>query len=280
MNESETTNGISVVVCTYDDPKEFYEACFRSLVTQQMIKEIIVIDSSRSNYIKNYCINNNKFLYHFTPPKGLSDARNKGINIANYNIIAFTDPDCIADENWAKNIFNSFTLDIAIVGGKVLPRWMIKPNKIFLNSAISQGFFSLFDMGNKVKDVDQIFGGNFAINRSITRNQLFSTGLGRKKEMLLSGEESDLCMRLKKRKLRIIFSPSVIIWHNIPKNRLKFKWMWKRVFYAGITRAKLGGKITPKSVSMSYNIFDLIFFILFFIPYFHGLILGYINWNE
>lgn len=264
---------ISVVICIYDDPIELFKICIDSLLRQEKIDEIIVVDSSKSDHVKKfYNINNEKIRYVYMSPKGLSEARNMGMSLSKMNIVAFTDSDCIVDKNWAENIYISFVGDIAVVGGKVLPKWISKPNKIFLNSAIAQGFFSLFDMGEDTKDVNQIFGGNFAINKSLITNQMFLSELGRRKENLLGGEEIDFCRRVIANKLKITYNPSVIVWHQIPEERTKLKWMWKRLYYSGITRVMLGGMPTPKVVNyVKYNIYDILFLMIFVIPYLYGL---------
>lgn len=273
------TDGISVIVSTYDDPINFVDQCLNSLLCQEKISEIVVVDSSKKDDIKRFCysLGSDKINYVYTPPKGLSDARNKGIKAAKKDIIAFTDADCIVDKDWAKNIYNSFAENvaenIAIVGGKILPKWVIIPNKILLNSAIAQGFYSSFDMGEDLKDVTQIFGASFAINKNLTKNQLFLSQLGRKKENLLCGEEVDFCRRVIANNLKIVYNPSVVVWHQIPEERTKFGWIWKRMYYGGITRAMLGGQPTPKTVNfVNYNFYDIIFLMIFITPYLHGLV--------
>lgn len=273
-------DGISVIICTYDDPIGILVQCLNSLLPQEKIYEIIIIDSSKNDDIKKSCQGtNNKIRYIYTLPKGLSDARNKGIEVCKKNIIAFTDSDCIVDKNWAENIYKSFDVGhVAVVGGKVLPKWLSQPNKIFLNSAIAQGFYSLFDMGNKLKDVDQIFGGNFAINKNLAMNQFFSLELGRRKNNLLCGEEIEFCRQIKMNKLKITYNPSIVVWHQIPEERIRFEWMWKRIYYGGVTRAILGGKPTPKVVNyVKYNIYDVLFLVVFIIPYLYGIFNGLYN---
>ena len=281
--------GISVVVSTYDDPMNFVRQCVDSILPQKNVGEIIIVDSSKKDEIRTFCkyLGNDKINYVHVPPRGLSDARNKGVEIAKNDIVAFTDSDCIIDENWAYNICISFglfnnsftdslvyspTKDVAIVGGKVLPKWLSKPNKILLNSVIAQGFYSLFDMGEELKEVEQIFGGNFAIDKNLITGKLFSTDVGRKKGNLLGGEESMLCMHTRDIGLKIIYNPKIVVWHQIPEERSKSSWMWKRLYYGGINRASVGGKPTPRVVNSPYNICDAVFLMIFITPYIYGFI--------
>jgi GT2 family glycosyltransferase len=267
---------ISVIISTYDDPIIFVSQCLNSLLYQEKISEIIVVDSSKKEDIKNFCysLNSDKINYVYTPPRGLSDARNKGIKVAKKDIIAFTDADCITEKNWAENICISFSGDdkIAVAGGKILPKWLSKPNKILLNSAIAQGFYSSFDIGEELEEVEHIFGGNFAISKGIG-DQLFLSQLGRQKGSLVSGEDLDFCWRIRKKGLKVIYNPKMIVHHQIPEERIKSKWMWKRMYYGGVTRAMLGGQPTPKTVNfVSYNFYDILFLAIFMAPYLYGLV--------
>jgi glycosyltransferase involved in cell wall biosynthesis len=281
---------ISVIISTYDDQIDFVIQCLNSLLYQEQIYDIVIIDSSKKDDIKKFCQsfsgkNENKVNYIYTPPKGLSDARNKGMKAAKKNIVAFTDSDCVTDENWARQICISFDSstnggleNVAVVGGKILPNWISKPNKILSDSAISQGFYSLFDMGEELKEIDQIYGGNFAINKRLIMGS-FSTELGRKKDdaNLLSGEETMLCRQVKEdNNLKIIYNPYAVVWHQIPEERSNFRWMWKRIYYGGFSRSVVGGVPTPKEVNIPYNIYDSIFLTIFIIPYICGLINGLI----
>lgn len=272
-------DGISVVISTYDDPIIFLGQCLGSLLHQEEIYEIIIVDSSKKDDIKIFCgsLKNDNIKYIYTPPKGLSDARNKGIEISKKDIVAFTDSDCITDKDWAKNIENSFRDNVAIVGGKILPKWITNHNKILCGSTIAQGFYSLFNMGDELKEVEQVFGGNFAINKNLIKHQ-FLTELGRKKENLLGGEESRLCQQVLERNLKIIYNPLAIVWHQIPKER-SFRWVWRRMYYGGINRATIGGKMTPNVVNASYNLYDILFLSLFTISYIYGYIYGYLLWH-
>lgn len=292
---------ISVVISTYDDPIDFVKQCIGSLFQQEKISEIIVVDSSKKDEIKRFCLSfgdrpfgdgsfgegidmkkdecekRKKITYLYTPPKGMSDARNKGVDIAKTDIVAFTDADCIIDNNWAYNISISFNKweNIAIVGGKVIPRWIARPNKILYNSAIAQGFYSSFDMGEELKEVDQIFGGNFAVNKKLIKERfgyLFLTELGRGKGNLLGGEETQLCRQVRNSGLRIVYNPLAVVLHQIPEERSKLKWMWKRIYYGGINRVTVGGMPTPKTVNIPYNLYDAIFLAIFIVPYMYGIL--------
>src|SRR5690606_16124214 len=54
-------------------------------------------------------------------------------------------------------------------------------------------------------------------------------------------EDSDLCLRARARGHRILYAGDAIIDHHIAAARLTYRWVARRLYYAGINRATLGG---------------------------------------
>jgi glycosyltransferase involved in cell wall biosynthesis len=103
--------GISVVISTFNR-SDLLKNCINSLLEQSLKDyEIIIVNDASTDETKNY-------LESFNHPKikviqnekniGLSSSRNIGIGKAKYDLIAFTDDDCIADKNWLRVIWESF----------------------------------------------------------------------------------------------------------------------------------------------------------------------------
>jgi len=98
---------VSVVIPTYNRP-EMLINLLRSLEDQSFKNfEVIVIvdgDDKTGNMIKDYKKNCSYHLQiNATPNTGCNAARNEGISLAKSTIIAFTDDDCIPDNDWLKN---------------------------------------------------------------------------------------------------------------------------------------------------------------------------------
>ena len=98
---------VSVVIPTYNRPDMLINL-LKSLEGQTLKNfEVIVVvdgDDKTTNIVKNY---KKKCSYpledEVIPNSGCNVARNKGISLAKSNIIAFTDDDCIPDNDWLKN---------------------------------------------------------------------------------------------------------------------------------------------------------------------------------
>ena len=267
---------VSVVVRTYNEPPELFKKCLDSILRQEKSTfELIVVDSSNSSEIKNICKGNEGIKYYYIQSSGLSEGRNKGIEVSSNDYIAFTDPDCIVDPLWLKSLCNALSQNpkIAIVGGKVMPNWLAKPPFVYKNSRLAWSTLSLLDISDNCCEVGKIVGANFGINKTLLAQAgYFSPNLGRMKGTLLGGEETDLCKRAREQGLKVIYTPYAVVEHQIPASRLTFRWMFKRMYYGGISRATLGGM--AELGTSKPNIHDYIFLAIFIFPYLAGLVRG------
>jgi GT2 family glycosyltransferase len=108
---------VSVIISTKNRLKELIN-CLNSIrkLTYPFV-EVIIVDSNNSPFlnekIKKIARDFNA-QYVLAPNLVLGAAQNIGISLSRGEIIAFTDDDCIVDENWLSNIVRHFT-DASIV---------------------------------------------------------------------------------------------------------------------------------------------------------------------
>ncbi len=113
---------VSIIIPTRNRAEQL-NTCLQSL-TSQSIKpiEVLVIDNSSSDNTVGICQKYNKLLplkYSNEQKIGISYARNRGMEQARGNIIAFTDDDCVADDKWIESIeqfFQSYPDSVGVVG--------------------------------------------------------------------------------------------------------------------------------------------------------------------
>jgi glycosyltransferase involved in cell wall biosynthesis len=87
---------VSVIIPTYND-REYLSKAVNSVFEQTHNNiEIIVIDSSETEWVASLASNSDRIVYEQQPPNGPSAARNRGIELANGEIISFLD----ADDYW------------------------------------------------------------------------------------------------------------------------------------------------------------------------------------
>lgn len=115
---------ISVVVPTYNRANLLVK-CLESLIDQDYPKnnyEIIVADDGSTDDTKTIIENlikvtkSPKINYFKQANSGPASVRNLGIKQSQGDIIALTDSDCEANEDWLKNITESFTHNPSIIG--------------------------------------------------------------------------------------------------------------------------------------------------------------------
>ena len=121
---------ISIVVPTYNRPHLLHK-CLQSLISQNFNKneyEIIVVsdgpDETTEEKVSEYKGSLVTIFYCSLPIKqGPAAARNRGWKSAKGILVAFTDDDCIPDDNWLKEIWNFYNHEqnIAYTGKVIVP---------------------------------------------------------------------------------------------------------------------------------------------------------------
>ncbi|MFC2010536.1 glycosyltransferase family 2 protein [Chloroflexota bacterium] len=171
--------------------------------------------------------------------KGLSNARNTGIEMATSDIIAFVDDDAIPQPRWAEFIKAAFRRQgIVGVGGRVIPVW--------LDSGKRPVWFP--------EELDWIIGCTpvgFAEDKSIIRNA-YGCNMAFKREELLriggfeqslggpvSGDDTDICLRIASgnNSNSIIYEPQAVVKHFVPRERQSLKYIASSAWRQGIGKA-------------------------------------------
>lgn len=81
--------------------------------------EIIIVDDCSTDDTEDVLKKSNVRYISLKQPVGSANARNIGIEMANYEIIALTDSDCFVSKNWLRNLV-PYLENYDIVGGRVI----------------------------------------------------------------------------------------------------------------------------------------------------------------
>lgn len=245
---------ISIIICTYNR-SDILKDVLENLCKLDSVEEseIIIVNNNSTDrtieliegFLKKYPNLNIINIFEYT--QGLSFARNRGIKESNGDIIAFLDDDAFPHNQWLNAIKNFFALhqDVVAVGGKVLGRFEIdKP--VWITSEVEMAY-SLLNLGDEEIEFIEGFpiGVNFAVRRVALENLKFSTELGRKKDSLLSGEETELMRSLKKTG-KIYYLPNMLVEHFIHKERLEKEWLIRRNYAGGQTEIKMNKELKKR----------------------------------
>jgi glucosyl-dolichyl phosphate glucuronosyltransferase len=271
---------ITVSLTRFAEPNDLLFQTLASLARQSRSGiEVLMLDQKNDAQTRAYCkkLSNRRvtFAYLVMPPRGLSFARNHAVAKCSTDVLLFIDSDALADRAWAQRLADGFSRpDVAIVGGSVLPSWHRAPLFVTRSRIVCEQY-SLVDFGRRTMDVDKVVGANFGLNlRLLGRKNLFDTGLGRKNGRLLGGEETRLCERSRDRGLAVRYIGAAIVHHQILPERIRYAWLLRRLYYAGLSRALRGGRPSAFHKGPDYWTYLLLPFILppYACGYFYGLL--------
>ena len=196
---------VSIVVATYNGARTL-KACLDSLTRLNYPNyEVIVVDDGSTDATPEIAQRYTGFHYLRHANRGLSVARNSGIAASRGEIVAFTDSDCRADEDW----LNYLVADLlehgfhGIGGHNFLPRDDSPVAAAVMASPGGPAHVMLTD-----RDAEHVPGCNMAFYKSVLEDIGGFDPLFRK-----AGDDVDVCWRLIERGYRIGFSAAGFVWH-------------------------------------------------------------------
>jgi len=251
MTKAIERENITITLTRYREPDWLVNETLDSLAVQHNIAgEIIMLDQAwRQDFANKVAARSTKALQFSClscEERGLSFARNCGLQIAANDIVLFIDPDAVADPFWAERLAQTLSSPcIAIAGSRILPKWL-GAIPLLAKASVVLDQYSLLDWGEQEQDAARIVGAGFGVRKSAARDEMFfDEALGRREGKLFGGEETDLCARVCAKGGRVVYCGGSIIHHQILPERLTSSWIIRRLYYAGIGRARRGGAPSP-----------------------------------
>jgi GT2 family glycosyltransferase len=197
---------VSVVVASYNGDRTL-KTCLESLLRLNYPDyEVILVDDGSTDTTSQIA-----FLYpqvryiRLERNEGLSAARNAGIAAAAGEIVAFTDSDCRADEDWLYYLVGDLLSSnfVAVGGPNLLPPEDSPVAAAVMASPGGPAHVMLTD-----RQAEHIPGCNMAF----LRWALAEVG-GFDPIFRLAGDDVDLCWRLQQAGYKIGLSPAAFVWH-------------------------------------------------------------------
>lgn len=197
---------VSVVVASYNGERTL-KACLQSLRQLQYPDyEVILVDDGSTDSTRQIAALYPEVRY-FRHEKnlGLSVARNTGIAAASGEIIAFTDADCRADEDWLYYLIGDLLRsDFAGIGGPNL----LPPEDSAVAAAVMVSPGGPAHVMLTDRQAEHIPGCNMAFYKwALTEIGGFDP------IFRAAGDDVDLCWRLQQAGCKIGFSPAALVWH-------------------------------------------------------------------
>ncbi len=267
------TSNLTITLTRYNETDSLILETLGSLAKQvNVTASIIFFDQNSDSNIQQDIDKLGNHRIDFTriniPAISLSYARNQAIENCQTSILLFIDSDAIAEPNWAEMMLKAFKdSEAAIVGGKIVLMWKAKP-PLLAKSNIVREQYSCLDLGDDLMPSPKVIGASFGVNlNKLGKLAFFDEELGRMNGRLLGGEETDMCRRAIKSGLNVFYQGRALVHHQVLPERISNRWIFKRLYYAGYSRAQSGGMPSP---SHSKNAWDYLLLPVYFPPYLFG----------
>lgn len=240
------TNHISVCICTFKRPDllnrllheleyQKTEGLFTYSVVvidndyRESAKQIVLEYAEKSSITINYCLE---------PKQNIARARNKALENAKGNFIAFIDDDEIPARNWLYNLFKTCNAYRAHgVLGPVIPYFEKKPSHWIIKGRFFERL--TYNSGYKLKWYETRTG-NCLFRKEILdgENHAF------RPEFATGSEDVDFFRRMMKKGKIFIWCNEAIVYEFIPSSRCKASYLLKLALLRGGNSLKYGNNLT------------------------------------
>ena len=198
----------TVAICTWNRA-ELLDTTLASLakvgVPRDVIWKVIVADNNSSDdtaQVLDRHVNRLPLQRLFVKQQGKSHALNAVIERLQGDLVLWADDDVLFDSQWLASYVDAARLhpNAGFFGGPIIPRFLggepdwLRPAWEFVNAA-----YGLRDFGAEPFRLDANrlpFGANWAVRVPLQKKYAYRTELGRRGELLLTGEETDVMLRL------------------------------------------------------------------------------------
>ncbi len=239
---------ISVIVCTYNRSR-FLPPLLNSLAEQKLpapAYEVVLVNNRSTDDTESVCKawarahRQIQLSYVVENRQGLSHARNRGIQEATGDVLAFVDDDALVPPHYLQTLYDHFVAhpESDAAGGKI--RLMFEGKEPpWLNRYISP-MLGYFDWGEKEKPFrgrQYPRGSNMAFRRRVFEQAGgFDVRMGRTGRHLLGGEEKAFFARFRAQGFRGVYLPGAWLYHLVPQERLAMDYLKKQA--EGIGRSE------------------------------------------
>lgn len=225
---------ISVIVCTYNGSRTIRDCLDGLLRLEYSNVEVVVINDGSTDATADI-VGTYPFRLICTENRGLSSARNTGLEAATGEIVAYLDDDAHPDPHWLTYLAASFiNTTHAAVGGPNIPPRGDGPIADCVASSPGGPVHVLLS--------DQVAEHIPGCNMAFRKGALQAIG-GFDPQFRIAGDDVDVCWRLQQQGLTVGFNPAAVVWHHRRNSVLAY---WKQQLNYGMAEALLERKWPEK----------------------------------
>jgi glycosyltransferase involved in cell wall biosynthesis len=216
---------VSVIVSTHNRP-EFVRRCLNSLLhLHYPLYEIVVVDNApkgnaTAELIKHFYINKSiPVRYVREEHPGMARARNRGIDAAKGNVLAYIDDDVLVDPYLLAEQVRAFNVveNVACVTGQCLPMELETPRQVWIEacSEYSKGFsrqtFDLKRFRSASRSLYPYTAGRFGAGANMAFRAEYLRSVGGFDVLLEHGSDIEAFFRVVSRGYRLVYEPTALV---------------------------------------------------------------------
>ncbi len=255
---------VAVVVCAFTEKRwdDLVAAC-ASLRTQTRVPDAVAIVIDHNDGLRNRALREIAGGLILPPllilpnigPRGLSGARNTGVDAVDADIVLFLDDDAVADPQWVERMTAHFE-DRAVVGvggfaqpdweGARTPRWY--PAEFLW--VVGCSYEGLPGEGEAIRNP---IGCAMAFRRlAIVDVGGFSSSVGRVGSKPVGCEETELSIRIARHEptARIVHATTARVRHRVPRSRQTVRYFTRRCFWEGASKSRIA-RLSGRQAALS-----------------------------
>lgn len=239
----------TVVVCTYShDRFDDLTACLDSVAAQtRPADQVLVVVDHNDSLLDRLSSRAGVTTVANSQTRGLSGARNTGVEGATGDIVVFIDDDAVAAPDWLDELVRPFDdASVAAVGGHIDPNWPSQRPWWFpphLDWTVGCSIPTLPPQGGSIRNV---YGASAAFRRGdLAAAGGFATTLGRLGENAAGCEETDICIRIRQQRASadIVYAPRSAVRHRVTAERATVRYVLRRCLAEGKSKALLTKRV-------------------------------------
>ncbi len=208
---------ITVIVCSYNGARTIRATCEALLQLDYPDYQVIVVDDGSTDdtaaIVRAY-----DYTLIRTRNRGLSCARNVGLQAAKGEIVAYLDDDAYPDRHWLRYLAAAFAspanVKHAAIGGPNVP----PPGDELVAQCVAHAPGGPIHVLLSDREAEHIPGCNMAFRKSC----LEAIG-GFDAQFRVAGDDVDVCWRLQQEGWTLGFSPAAVVWHR-RRNSVRAYW--------------------------------------------------------